>query len=151
MEVTRMPPHNPYATPNAAIGTLEEDVSDEAIDALDVSDTWKARFKAIHHAGGVKLDKLKQLEPKERRKAFSFNVYGFFFGPIYYAIKGMWKKGLSLFLACAVVVIGLGMGLDYFGYSKIANALGYGVSAVFAVRANIDFYKKRVLGDNGWW
>ena len=41
--------------------------------------------------------------------------------------------------------------LDQFGYEKLANALGYGVGAVFAVRANIDYYKKMVLGDNGWW
>ena len=45
----------------------------------------------------------------------------------------------------------LGIGLDYLGYSRIANALGYGISAVFAIRANLDYYKKMLLNDNGWW
>ena len=38
------------------------------------------------------------------------------------------------------------VGLDRFG-----NALGTGVSVVFAMRANIDYYKFMVLGDDGWW
>ncbi|WP_339525515.1 DUF2628 domain-containing protein [Pseudomonas sp. EA_35y_Pfl2_R111] len=146
-----MLPHNPYATPQASVADAESLVTDEQIAALPISDKWKQRFSAIHHAGGIKMPKFKELPAEERRKAFNFNFLAFFFGPIYYAIKGMWKKGLALFLVCAVVVIILGIGLDYLGYSKIANALGYGVGAVFAARANIDYYKKILLNDNGWW
>ncbi|TIH11006.1 DUF2628 domain-containing protein [Pseudomonas leptonychotis] len=142
---------NPYATPQAAVVDPESQVSAEHIAALPVSDKWKQRFSAIHHAGGIKMPKLKELPAAERRKAFSFNFLAFFFGPIYYAFKGMWKKGLALFVACAAVVITLGLGLEYVGYGKLANALGYGVSAVFAARANIDYYKKMLLNDNGWW
>lgn len=142
---------NPYATPQAAFVAPESQVSAEQIAALPVSDKWKQRFSAMHQAGGIKLPRLKELPAAERRKAFSFNVLAFFFGPIYYAFKGMWKKGLALFVACAVVVITLGLGLEYVGYGKLANALGYGVSAVFAARANIDYYKKMLLNDNGWW
>jgi len=25
------------------------------------------------------------------------------------------------------------------------------IPVIFATRANIDYYKKMVLGDNGWW
>ncbi|MBU1329731.1 MAG: DUF2628 domain-containing protein [Gammaproteobacteria bacterium] len=146
-----MTQHNPYATPNASVAEPQAPVSDEQIAALPISDKWKQRFSAIHHAGGVKLPKFKELPKAERRKAFSFNVLAFFFGPIYYAIKGMWKKGLALFVVCAAVVIPLGFGLDYLGYGTIANALGYGISAIFASRANIDYYKKMLLNDNGWW
>jgi len=142
---------NPYATPQAAVVDPESQVSAEQIAALPVSDKWKQRFSAIHHAGGIKMPKLKDLPAAERRRAFSFNFLAFFFGPIYYAFKGMWKKGLALFVACAAVVITLGLGLEYVGYGKLANALGYGVSAVFAARANIDYYKKMLLNDNGWW
>ncbi|MFP6851508.1 MAG: DUF2628 domain-containing protein [Pseudomonas sp.] len=146
-----MTQHNPYATPQANVVAAESLVNDEQIAALPISDKWKQRFSAIHHAGGVKIPKFKELPKAERRKAFSFNFLAFFFGPIYYACKGMWKKGLALFVACAAVVITLGIGLDYLGYGTIANALGYGVSAVFATRANIDYYKKMLLNDNGWW
>lgn len=146
-----MTQHNPYATPQTSVADAESLVSDEQIAALPISDKWKQRFSAIHHAGGIKMPRFKQLPAEERRKAFSFNFLAFFFGPIYYAIKGMWKKGLALFVVCAAVVTILGIGLDYLGYSKIANALGYGISAVFATRANIDYYKKMLLNDNGWW
>jgi hypothetical protein len=146
-----MTPHNPYATPQASVADPESLVSSEQIAALPISDKWKQRFNAIHHAGGVKMPKFKELPAAERRKAFSFNILAFLFGPIYYAIKGMWKKGLALFLVCAVVVITLSIGLDYLGYSRVANALGYGVAAIFAARANIDYYKKMLLSDNGWW
>ena len=121
-----MTQHNPYATPQASVADAESLVSDEQIAALPISDKWKQRFSAIHHAGGIKMPKFKELPAEERRKAFSFNFLAFFFGPIYYATKGMWKKGLALFL-------------------------GYGISAVFATRANIDYYKKMLLNDNGWW
>ena len=144
-----MNPGNPYATPQAAV--LETRAPDELIAALPVSAKWQTRFRAIQRAGGAQMPDLKQLSAAERRAAFSLNILAFLFGPIYYACKGMWKKALTLFLACAVVVIGLGLVLDHFGYEKIANALGYGVGALFGVRANIDYYKKMVLGDNGWW
>lgn len=142
---------NPYATPQASVSDPQAQVSDAQIAALPISEKWKARFSAIHHAGGVKMPRFKELPAAERRKAFSFNFLAFFFGPIYYAIKGMWKKGLTLFVVCAAVVILLGIGLDYLGYGRIANALGYGISAVFATRANLDYYKKMLLNDNGWW
>ncbi|WP_324732181.1 DUF2628 domain-containing protein [Pseudomonas paeninsulae] len=146
-----MTPYNPYATPQASVADSESRVSDEQIAALPISDKWKQRFSAIQHAGGSKMPRLKELPAAERRKAFSFNFLAFLFGPIYYAIKGMWKKGLTLFLACAAVVIALGVGLDFLGYGKIANALGYGVGAIFVTRANVDYYKKMLLDDNGWW
>ncbi|WP_079203634.1 DUF2628 domain-containing protein [Pseudomonas sp. CC6-YY-74] len=146
-----MTSNNPYATPQAIVADPQAQVSDEQIAALPISDKWKQRFSAIQHAGGLKMPTLKELPPAQRRKASSFNILAFLFGPIYYAIKGMWKKSLTLFLACAAVVIALGVSLDYLGYGNIANALGYGVGAIFAVRANIDYYKKMVLNDNGWW
>jgi hypothetical protein len=140
---------NPYAPPQAPV--LEADSPEQLIASLPVSAKWQARFRAIQRAGGPKMPHYKELPAAERRAAFGFNILAFLFGPIYYACKGMWKRGLALFLLCAVVVISLSIGLDYLGYEKLANALGYGVGAVFAVRANIDYYKKMVLNDNGWW
>ncbi|HWV10360.1 MAG TPA: DUF2628 domain-containing protein [Pseudomonas sp.] len=145
-----MTPNSPYAPPQSNVDP-ESLVTEEQIAALPVSDTWKQRFSAMHRAGGYKMPRLKELPPAERRKAFGFNFLAFFFGPIYYAIKGMWKKGLALFVVCAAAVIVAGMGLDYLGYGTVADGLRYGIAAVFAVRANIDYYKKMLLNDNGWW
>ena len=56
-----------------------------------------------------------------------------------------------MFLVCLVAVIELEVVLTLAGFAGLGKAVGYGASAVFAVRANIDCYKKMVLGDNGWW
>ena len=142
---------NPYAPPRALIADINAVPVEAAIEDLPVSEKWKARFRAIALAGGPKMPNFKKLSKSDRRKAYSFNFLAFLFGPLYYIAKGMWKRGIALFALLVVVVIVLGFALDFFGFERVSNALGYGVSAVFAIRANIDFYKKMVLGDNGWW
>jgi len=146
-----MQSHNPYAPPAAQVEDIHDAPSDESIDALPVSDKWKVRFKAITHAGGAKLPNIKSLQKDERRKAYSFNILAFLFGPFYYIAKGMWKKGLFIFLVGVLLIIMLSIGLEALGLGKISKALGYGLSAFFAIRANMDYYKKMVLNENGWW
>lgn len=137
---------NPYAPPKAEVSDVTLTFKGSRIDALPVSDAWKTRFRLIERAGGVKLPNLKALSFGQRMKVM-FNVLAFLLGPLYYLTKGLWKKALVLFAICVVVVVvaDLVMG-DRFG-----NAIGIATGALFAVRANIDFYKKKVLGDDGWW
>lgn len=137
---------NPYAPPKAEVSDVTLSFKGSRIDALPVSDAWKTRFRLIERAGGAKLPNLKALSFGQRMKVM-FNVLAFLFGPLYYLTKGLWKKALVLFAICVVVVVvaDLVMG-DRFG-----NAIGIATGALFAVRANIDFYKKKVLGDDGWW
>lgn len=33
----------------------------------------------------------------------------------------------------------------------VSDSLGYGAAAFFGTRANIDYHKKMVLRDKGWW
>lgn len=120
------------------------------IDSLPVSISWKLKFRLLQKAGGPSQKNLKALSSGERFK-ISLNLLAFLFGPLYYLAKGMWKKALSLFVVCAAAIVAVGFALELAGLSKVANALGYGAAAVFAVRANIDYYKKMVLGENGWW
>ena len=120
------------------------------IDFLPVSAAWKQKFRLLKQAGAPKLTNLKSLSFKERF-TINFNIIAFLFGPFYYLAKGMWKKALSIFAACAAAVMVIGFALDIAGLSKVSDALGYGVSAIFALRANIDYYKKMVLCENGWW
>lgn len=134
------------------IGQGEEgQMSAVRIHGLPVADKWKERFIAIHAAGGPKLPAFKQLTLQQRMKAQSLNFWAFLFGPFYYLYLGMWKKGLSLFVVCASLAIAAGIALDAVGLSKVGDALGYGVAAVYGIRANIDYYQKLVLGENGWW
>lgn len=139
---------NVYAPPQAELSNRQNET--QVIDALTVSDDWKRTFHLLVKAGGPRLPNLQALSGGERFKV-SFNILGFLFGPFYYLAKGMWKKALSLFAACLAVLIPLSLTLEYFGLDALANALGYGAAAVFAVRANIDYYKKACLDDNGWW
>ncbi|MES2817805.1 MAG: DUF2628 domain-containing protein [Pseudomonadota bacterium] len=146
-----MQTNNPYSAPSASLNSAPEPVSDDTIDALPVSDTWKVRFKAINRAGGVKLPNLKSLPKDERRKAMGFNILAFLFGPLYYGFKGMWKKGISYFAAAFALVLVLSFILAALGFPQLTRSLPLGIAAVFAMRANLDFYKKVVLNDDGWW
>lgn len=141
---------NRYAPPKAEVRDVAEPGRNADIDALPVSDSWKQKFRLIQKAGGPKQPNLKSLSSGERMKIV-FNIVAFLFGPIYYLVKGMWKKALSLFGASLAAIVVLGTILELLGFPKLADALGYGAAAFFAVRANIDYYKKMVLGDNGWW
>jgi hypothetical protein len=142
---------SPYQPPASSLTDPASSVSLAQIEALAVSERWKKRFRGIHLAGGPKMPNLKQLTITQRRQITPFNVLGFLFGPLYYLAKGMWRKALSLSVVCASVAIAASLLLDYLGYAALGRALGYGVAAVFAIRANIDYYKKCLMNDNGWW
>jgi hypothetical protein len=138
---------NPFAAPQAPVDDPPSD-----IDSLNISERWKARFRLMLKAGAPGFANLKNLPPEERRRAsFGFNVLAFLFGPLYYVAKGMWRKGLTLFVACFAATLVAELVLTVLGFQRFGKFLTYGVAAVFAVRANVDYYKKMVLGDNGWW
>lgn len=142
---------NPYAAPRSNVDHAG-DAESVDIDGLPVSDKWKEKFRLFRKAGAPAFSRLKDLPAGERKRAgFGFNLFAFLFGPFYYLAKGMWRRGLSLMVVCIAVVAGLEIMFELLGWKRLGNALGYGVAAVYAVRANIDYYKKMVLGDNGWW
>jgi hypothetical protein len=109
----------------------------------DISDSWKNKFRLIDKAGGPNFSKFKDLEFRERLY-ISFNIWAFLFGVFYYAAKGMWKKGLTLLVISIIIFTIIDM---LFG---IGNYFGMGVAAIFGSRANIDYYKKIIHGDDEW-
>ena len=144
-----MTEQNPYQPPQSIVADPTQPNTVD-IEMLPVSDTWKKRFRWIQAAGGPSLKNAKNV-PKEQRLTFGlFNILAFLFGPLYYLAKGMWKRALmySLILYSIIFVIAYVMIAN--GYEQHVNALGYGVAALFAMRANLDYYKKMVLNDNGW-
>lgn len=117
-------------------------------DTESISDSWKVKFKLLEKAGGVKLPNVRNLSFGERMKVV-FNVWGFLFGPFYYLAKGMWKKAIPLCGISFLIIVVLEALCQAMGISdRITNFVA---GAIFATRANIDFYKKVKLGDNGWW
>jgi hypothetical protein len=145
-----MSDRNPFTPPKAKVLDISSDAARRNIADLPVSEAWKTKFRLIEKAGGPKQKNLRDLSFRERQ-LISFNILGFLFGPIYYAVKGMWKKGLAMFTIVFMAIVILSLILEAIGFGRFANALGYGGAALFAVRANIDQYKKWVLDDNGWW
>lgn len=113
-----------------------------------ISESWQEKFALIDKAGGAKTPNIKSLQFGERMKAL-FNIWGFLFGPFYYLAKGMWKKALPLLGIAIVLVVLLKIICQKFGIPEsITNFVAAGI---FANRANIDYYKKVRLGDDGWW
>jgi hypothetical protein len=117
----------------------------DAIDQLDVSPTWKRRFRLIERAGGVAMKDFRDLAFGERM-AVSVNLLAFLFGPIYYAIKGLWRPAVSYL----VLVVALALLLDVLGLDRLARAVGYMAATVYALRANLNYYRKMVLRQTPW-
>ena len=116
--------------------------------AKKVSDNWQRKFTLIEKAGGPKMPNARALKFGERNKIV-FNIWAFLFGPFYYLAKGMWRKAITLSAICVIGVVVVGLILDAMNISS--GFLGFVGPAVFSVRANVDFYKKVMLGQNGWW
>lgn len=126
---------------------------------LPVSWEWKGRFKAIVAAGGVELPNIKTLPSFERDKVL-FNALAMFLGPFYYCAKGMWKRGITLFLVSVALCVGLLTAiqsvLGYFGHGELFGEIWFPIVLTFlffffGARANVHYYRKMVLDDCGWW
>jgi hypothetical protein len=145
-----MNPPNPYAAPKAVVLDVPgEGASADQIRALKVSESWKQKFVLIARAGGPNLSAARSMTAGERMK-IGFNVFAFLFGPFYYLAKGMWRKAIVLAAIVVGALMALEIVLNVAGIGQVAKVLGYGGAAVFGARANLDYYKKVVLGDNGW-
>jgi Protein of unknown function (DUF2628)/zinc-ribbon domain len=135
------------AVANAVATPARTTVAPAGSDATpaELSAPWGPKFALIEKAGGVKLPNVKSLTFGERAK-LSFNVWAFLFGMLYYFAKGMPKKGISLFGLAVLISLVLE---EIGGFGQEISPFVMGV--LFSTRANIDYYKKIVLKDDGWW
>jgi hypothetical protein len=117
----------------------------DPVSRLDVSESWKRRFRLIEKAGGPDLPHFRDL-PFGERFGLNFNILAFIFGPFYYLAKGLWRQAVLYFVSAFVVVLLL----EAAGLGKFSRGVGYGLAAVYALRANISYYRKVVLGDTPW-
>ncbi len=113
---------------------------------------WQQKFANIERAGGASLPALARL-PLPVRCHLRFNIFALLFGLLYYICKGMWKRGVSLALLTialallTIYILGLA-GMTDFAAHNVATAMS---ALIFAYRANLDYYKQAVLGDDSWW
>lgn len=120
------------------------------IDSLSVSESWKQKFRTIADTEPITLGifpKFKNVQVyKNAPFTLKFNLWAFFFGLFYYLAKGMWKRGLVL--AGVSILISLIVAL-IFG-DKAATYMNMGLGALYGSFANIDYYRKMVLGEDFW-
>ncbi|MBV5292867.1 MAG: DUF2628 domain-containing protein [Curvibacter lanceolatus] len=113
-----------------------------------LSDKWVKRFALIQKAGGAKLPALGKL-PMSERLAIKFNILGFLFGPFYYAFLGMWKRALTMLgVGLSIVLIGEVVLKAVGAHQSLAS---FFMAGFFAGKVNLDYFKKQILNDNGWW
>ena len=140
---------NPYQAPSAR---LEQSVTSPDIDSLDISETWKRRFRLIEQAGPYvkgNYRNIKSLAPKERR-AIGFNTLAFIFSIIYYFAKGMPKKALALLGISWLFAAAITITEVVFQFSAPNTLFWIPVSAIAGVLANQDYYQKVVKGQDMW-
>ena len=58
--------------------------------------------------------------------------------------------GLTLLLISNMIAFAIAFVLAVFGMMNLLPASQWIAAVVFAVRANRDFYRYKVLGENGW-
>ena len=116
-----------------------------------MSPAWQKRFD-FFDAYGVPNS---TPESKAAYRALSFldrlkltsNILAFLFGPIYFFVKGMWRKGLTLlgiFFAVEVVLVVLNAS------DTLVRGVGFGLAAMAMTTANYAYYLHVVRGSQSW-
>lgn len=106
--------------------------------------TWTLRFALIDLAGGPSLPHIRQLT-RAHRATLNFNFLAYLLGPFYYLHLGLWRKALTLTtLSALAITAATAAGIPLIYTAGLAPSL-------FALRANVDFYKARMFGDRAWW
>lgn len=113
--------------------------------------SWQRRF-AFYDEYGVpntspeSRDAYRRL-PFGAKMRLNANLWAFLFGPIYFFVKGIWRKGLSLSaLAITLAVIVLGLGAPDF----VDRAASLVVPALAMTTANYAYYLHIVRGSRSW-
>ncbi|MRV73045.1 DUF2628 domain-containing protein [Duganella sp. FT92W] len=116
-----------------------------------ISDAWRTRFALLHKAGGAAMPQSIALTLSERA-VVRFNLPAFVLGPVYYIAMGMWKKGVTLALLSWVLVLLARLLLDALGlaHGGLAAMAFLIPPLLYATRANIDYFTRVVLHDDGW-
>jgi hypothetical protein len=140
---------NIFAPPQSELLSSQTNTARSLIETLDVSQKWKRKFHLIAIAGGPHLTKTEDLSSSEHFEV-RFNMFAMAFGLIYYVVKGMWRKGISLFLLVNVCAFILAFGVAFLGFKWMVPMVSACTQVIFAFRANADYYDRMVEGDNGW-
>ncbi|BCI51621.1 hypothetical protein NIIDNTM18_08990 [Mycolicibacterium litorale] len=117
----------------------------------DLPQSWRQRF-SFYDQFGVPNTSPESREgyrrlPLGEKMRLTVNIWGFLFGPIYFFVKGMWRKGLAL-LALAVALAAVVFSLDAPELlDRVASLI---VPALAMTTANYAYYLHVVRGRRSW-
>ena len=119
--------------------------------ATTLSPIWQERFDFFRRYGSPGSS---SKETRQALRALGFwkhsrisqNSLAFLFGPIYFAIKGMWRQALT-FLA---IWVGIATALALVGASYgVFRAAGFGMAFLYSITANYAYFR-HVNGERSW-
>jgi hypothetical protein len=143
-------PYNSYGsnvaplTP-AAVEAKKTWTPPDPVARANVSESWKRRFYLIRKAGGADLPHFKDLTFGERFR-LSGNVLAFLFGPIYFAVKGLYRQAIAFFVLSLVALVILEM----IGMGRSTRAVGFALAAFYSTRANVSYYRLMIDREAKW-
>lgn len=123
--------------------------SQPATDTPPLSEAWQRRFAFFERYGSPfqpAAAKALRALPLGPQLSISFNVWAYLFGPIYFAVIGVWRRGLTLFgIGCVLT-----LAVDNLFGDKASSAFGFGWAAMFAISANYYRFIKVTQGRDEW-
>lgn len=117
----------------------------------NLSDSWRWKFDFFHTYGLPSAS----AEAKAAYRNLSLmaklrltsNILAFLFGPLYFFVKGMWRKGLTLLgLTITVMTVLVVVGVS----DMVVRAAGTGLAALAMSTANYAYYLHVVRGSQSW-
>ncbi|KLI07799.1 hypothetical protein A5731_26320 [Mycolicibacterium conceptionense] len=117
----------------------------------NLSDSWRWKFDFFHTYGLPASTPAAKAAYRDlsfmAKLRLTSNVLAFLFGPIYFFVKGMWRKGLSLL----GIAIAAGVVLTVLDVSDmIGRSAGIAIGVLAMSTANYAYYLHVVRGSRSW-
>lgn len=117
----------------------------------ELSDSWQKRFAYFDRYGPVSSTpegrRAYQALPFLEKARLGANIWGFLFGPFYFMVKGMWRKGVTLLAVACVLAVPV---LLFDVGSIIERFTAMVIPAFSLVTANYAYYLHVVQGNRSW-
>lgn len=117
----------------------------------NLSDSWRWKFDFFDRYGLPSSSPEAKAAFRElsfwNRMRLNSNILAFLFGAIYFFVKGMWRKGLTLLgitVVAAAVFTSIGVS------DTFARAIGLGIAALAMTTANYAYYLHVTRNSQSW-
>lgn len=133
---------------------VSDDIIHAKIDNLDLSNKMKAKMHLVHDNFKRIRMGIPEFDTKGKSRIAFLSIWAFLFNIIYYIVKGMWRKAITLTaiyigLGCVFILVETFLGIDIpeFLYKMIS----FIPASIAMPSAYYDIYRSKVLGQKFWW